>query len=235
MSNKSLIHGKNGPASQNRPPFAHRAKAFLKRNCMPTLVDDIIRIRNLRRVGAEVGEKPYLKAVGKYVARIGASVGVQFGSTLTFGVLAWQTQAGAPSTNSLDNSSPVANAFAALVAGSIPPHQQAAAANIMLGADYVISAARIAVEQVLWRKYKVTPDFPGTVVSPLVVGAGEMIYKSAALANTPDDPTMRLAQGIKGVYGNLVRFAMVGVIALAGKIYDQEIRGQVSQKQQPPQ
>lgn len=228
MSNKSLIHGRNGPANHEKPPMGHRFKQFLKRNCTPTLVDDIMRIRNLKSVGADVGEKPYLKAVGRYVARIAYSVGVQFGSTMTFGVLAWQTQAGAPSTNSLDNASPVANAFAALVAGSVPPHQQAAAANIMLAADYVISAARVAVEQVLWRKYKVTPDFPGTVVSPLVIGAAEMAYKTAAFANMPDEPAMRLAQGIKGVYGNLVRFAMVGVIAIAGKIADK-----LTQKQQP--
>jgi hypothetical protein len=230
MSNKSPIHGKNNPASQNKPPFRQRAKAFLRKNCVPTLVEDIVSIRKSRRAGEDVGEKPYLKAVGKYVARIAASVGVQFGSTMTFGVLAWQTQPGAPTTNSLDNASPVANAFATLVAGMVPPHQQAAASNIMLGADYVISAARIAVEQVLWRKYKVTPDFPGTVISPLVVGAGEMAYKTAALANTPDDPTLRLAQGIKGVYGNLVRFAMVGVIAIGGKIYEK-----MTQKQQTPQ
>ncbi len=201
-----------------RHPTGQRVKTFLRKNCVPTLVEDIITVRKAKAAGEDVGKRPYLRAVGMYLGRVALSAGIHFGSAATFGVLAWQTQPGAPSTDSLDNASPVASGFAAFIANLVPPHQQMTYANIMLGADMLLSAIRIGVEQAVWRKYKVTPDFPGTMVSPLVVGAGEMLYKTAALANTPDDPRARLAQGIKGVYGNLVRLAMAGVIYAAGRL-----------------
>jgi len=197
-----------------------KVKEFFRKNCVPTLVEDMLAIRRAKAEGEDVGRKPYLKAVGKYLARIAASMGVQFGSAYSVGVLAWQTSPGAPTTNSLDNASPIASAFASAIAGMVSPANQATAANTLLAVDYFLSAARIAAEQAVWRKYKITPDFPGTVLSPLVVGAGEMIYKTAALANMPDNPGMRLAQGIKGVYGNIVRLAMVGLIYLSGRIYN---------------
>ena len=203
-----------------KPPLGKRIRAFLRRNCVPTLVEDIIDIRKRKKAGEDVGKRPYLRAVGKNLARVGASAGVQFGSAYSFGVLAWQTKPGAPTTESLENSSPVATAFATAVTTAIPPDKREMWANILLGADMALSAIRIWVEQRLWRRYKVTPDFPGTLVSPLVIGAGEMAYKTAALAQVPDDAGRRLVQGIKGVYGNVVRFAMAGLIFVAGKIHD---------------
>ena len=150
-------------------------KAFLRRNCTPTLVDEIIKIREMKKAGLELpGERPYLRAVGKYLGRTALSAAIQFGSATTFGVLAWQQNTGAPSTNSLDNASPIANSFAMAVSGLVPPSQVETAANVMLATDYFLSGVRIAVEQMLWRKCKVTPDFPGTMVSPLVIGAAEM-------------------------------------------------------------
>jgi|GEM_PF-7045956 len=208
------------PSDVKERTFGQKAKTFLRKNCVPSLVEDIIAIKRAKAANEDVGKHPYMKAVGLNALRVVASAGVQFGSAHTFGVLAWQTEPGAPSTNSLDNASPIANSFALFVTGFVNPANQMTVANALLGVDMILSAIRIGVEQTLWRKYKVTPDFPGTVVSPLVIGAAEMAYKTAALANTPDDGAMRLAQGVKGVYGNLVRLVMVGVIYTAGKVYD---------------
>jgi hypothetical protein len=201
-------------------PKKHRVREFAKANLLPSIYTEIAGIRKRKMAGEDVGKSPYLKAVGRYIARIGGSAAIQFSSTSLFGVLAWQTKAGAPTTNSLDNASPVANAFAAAVTSMIPPHHQESAATIAISADYIISAVRVLTEHALWRKYKITPDFPGTMVSPIVIGTLEMGYKTMAFAEMPDSPAMRLAQGIKGLYGNLVRFAMVGAIFVGGKIYD---------------
>jgi len=45
-------------------------KPFLRRNCTPTLAEEIIKIRAMRKAGEELPSKhPYLRAVGKYVGR----------------------------------------------------------------------------------------------------------------------------------------------------------------------
>jgi hypothetical protein len=196
----------------------HGAKALLRTHCMPTLVEDILAIRSAKATGDDVGSHPYWKAVGKLAARTATSAAVQFTSTSLIGSLSWQTKVGAPSTNSLDNASPLASTIAMSVASIVPLAYHELAANISLGIDMALSVVRIGVEQAVWRQFKITPDFPGTVVSPVVIGAAEVIYKTVALADTPPDPTTRLMQGIKGVYGNLVRLAMAGVIVVGGLI-----------------
>jgi hypothetical protein len=47
-----------------------------------------------------------------------------------------------------------------------------------------------------------------------------MGYKSMALANAPSDPTTRLMQGVKGIWGNGIRLAMAGLICIAGYSYE---------------
>lgn len=218
----------------NIKPKKHRVREFAKANLVPSIYTEIVDIRKRKMAGEDVGKKPYLKAVGKYLARIGGSAAIQFSSTSLFGVLAWQTKAGAPTTNSLDNASPVANAFATTVTAIVPPHHHECAATMAISADYIISAVRVLTEHALWRKYRITPDFPGTIISPLVIGTLEMGYKTMAFAEMPDSPQMKLAQGIKGIYGNLVRFAMVGAIFVGGKIYDMSLNKKNDNTEEKP-
>jgi len=228
MADKSLAVG------EIKPPMKVRVKAFLKRNCMPTLVEDIRTLRAAKAGGAAVGGKDYAKAVGKFAGRVAASAAVHVGLISTVGVTALQTEVGAPSTKWLsESSSPVAKAIVPFVAGLIPPHARTMWGNILLGVDYALSAVRIGVEQALWKYAKITPDAPGTVVSPLIVGAGEMVYKTMALANTPESPEMRLAQGISGVYGNLVRFVGVGIIALSAFVWKKRSKPEDAGKSAP--
>jgi hypothetical protein len=209
---KELMHRQAGPSAKGG------VNAFLRKNCMPTLIEDIIAVRSAKLAGNDAGRHPYWKAVGKLAARTATSAVIQFGSTSVLGSLSWQTKMGAPSTNSLDNASPMAKAVAITLAGLVPPAYHELSANISLWTDMVLSMVRIGVEQVVWRMYKITPDFPGTIISPLVIGAAELAYKGMALANAPADPTTRFRQGVEGVFGNLVRLGMAAVIMAFGSI-----------------
>jgi hypothetical protein len=71
------------------------------------------------------------------------------------------------------------------------------------------------VEQKLWKKYRITPDPAGTLLTPYLAGAMELGYK--AVVAYPQDPQSRLMVGLVGIYGNLVRMASAGLMYFIGK------------------
>lgn len=102
----------------------------------------------------------------------------------------------------------------------IPAHKQEAAANMVIPAEWALSAVRMCVEQKVWQKFGITPDPAGTLLTPYMAGVLEFAYK--ATIQYPQDAQSRLAVGLVGIYGNLVRMANAGLIfaigTLAGRI-----------------
>lgn len=112
------------------------------------------------------------------------------------------------------NASGVSLTVATGIASAIPAHWQDTVASAIIPVEWAASVVRMIVEQKVWRKYGFTSDPMGVLLTPVLAGTFEFAYKCTV--NYPQDTQGRLVVGLTGIYGNLVRIAHAGLIALAG-------------------
>ena len=152
--------------------------------------------------------------------RVGASAAIYQATAATVGVSARDTELTFSAEKAWGNASSVSLTVAGAVAGLIPQNWKETLANIIIPLEVGVSMLRMWVEQRLWKKYKITPDPAGTLLTPYLAGAMELGYK--AITVYPQDPQSRLMVGLVGIYGNIVRMASAGIMFFIGKSVEEK-------------
>ncbi len=147
--------------------------------------------------------------------KVGASAAIYQATAATVGVSARDTELTFSAEKAWGNTSSISLWVAGAVAGLIPPSWRDTLASIIIPVEAGVSAFRMWVEQRLWRRYKITPDPAGTLLTPYLAGVMEFGYK--AMTSYPQDPQSRLMVGLVGIYGNLIRLATAAFMFFLGK------------------
>ncbi len=169
-----------------------------------------MRAEQKREARASLGRRLWWSAF-----RVGASAAIYQATAATVGVSARDTELSFSAEKAWGNTSSLSLTIAGSVAAAIPPTWREAIANIIIPVEVCVSVIRMYVEQRLWKKYKITPDPAGTLLTPYLAGALELGYK--AITVYPQDAGSRLMVGLVGIWGNLVRMATAGVMYFIGK------------------
>lgn len=155
------------------------------------------------------------RIVARNAARVVGAAAIYQATAATYGVSARDAQLTFSAENAWANTSSFSLSVASAVANAIPHHMRETVAGIIIPIELGLSAIRIAVEQKVWSRIGITPDPAGTLLTPLVAGAMEFAYKATTVY--PQDTESRLAVGLVGIYGNLVRMANAAIMYFVGK------------------
>ena len=205
--------------------FRKRAYLAVRKAITPNLVKEFWgRRKALREAKQEGGGRPVetkKQILVRNLIRVGGAAIIYQASAATYGVSARDSELTLSAEKAWANTSSLSLTIAGTVANSIPPHLRETAAGIIIPIELGLSAIRIAVEQKVWGKMGITPDPAGTLLTPLVAGAMEFAYKASIVY--PQDTESRLAVGLIGIYGNLVRMVNAGILYVVGKVTKMDV------------
>ena len=205
-------------------PLKARARTFFARNFTPSFVTDWktrkAKLDSYSPAPHDISTRRKKLAIINVACvallRTGAAFAIYQLTAATYGVSARDTQLTFSAEKAWANASAFSLTVANCLRGLIPPDMKEMAATIVIPAEITLSLARMYVEQKVWHKMKITPDPAGTLLTPYLAGAMELVYKAAV--TYPQDADSRLMVGLVGIYGNIVRMANAGILYLAWRI-----------------
>lgn len=147
---------------------------------------------------------------------------------MTHGVGAWDSQASFSTLETYPkDTSALSLTVVTAIQASIPPHMRTLVSNVVIPLEVALSLARIGVEQRIWKKYGLTADPAGPVLTSYLAGALELTYK--AMTKYPANDDQRIMVGLLGIYGNVVRLANDVIIYFVGKKLEKRKNMEITQ------